>query len=291
MTLITLTGAGGEHHLLSISAAEGASGRRTPDTVLRVLPAIHPIRALRRTLRRVLGPRMVRLEDRVDREEADAFITAAVRASSPVYQGVDIERRVVDLDRVYPLSRFYSPGRFRAAKTYIKLAQRRSIELFEPTCLRHWGERDYHLALPPIVEPWSDGYAVIDGVHRLYALRERGAREATVVAVVSRALPPLPGTPGTWQSLRSERTTVQRRKKFRQFKRELFRPAASYFRSERFRFYSLPQIDRSCRRAAANLGPASDVFWCHKHRDLDRCNSRIAKGSTLTRDERPAVGR
>lgn len=278
MTILTLTDRPGDHPLLPVSAADDEpQGQAATDASARTVLGIRPIRTLRRTLRRVRGPRMVPLAERVDAEAADAFIGLAVRASSPVYRTVLIERRVVDLERVYPLSRFYSPDRFRAAKTYIELAQRRSIELFEPTCLRHWGERDYHLALPPVVEQWNDGYAVIDGVHRLYALREQGAREAMVIALLGDALPPLPATPGTWQSLNREQATVQRRKKFRQFKREHFRPAASFFRSERFSFYSLAQVDRSCRDAFANAQGTSAMFWCHKHRELDRCNSPIVR--------------
>jgi hypothetical protein len=234
--------------------------------------------------------RIIPLDALVGPRATNAFIQLAVRRSSPMYEHVEIVRRSVEFERLHPLSRLVSAERVQAVERYITLARAQSIPLFEPVCLRHPGERRYHIALPPVVEPCPEGYAIIDGVHRLRVLSGERASHVKVVSLTGVNLPPLPAQPGSWLEVGVQSKSVAQRRKFKGWKRQLFRPTASYFRSEAFAFATLTDVMAACNEAVELSQAPVGAFWCRTHARLDDCSALKVEGGSMRRHLGAAAG-
>jgi hypothetical protein len=139
--------------------------------------------------------------------------------------------------------------------------------------MRRRGERGYRVVLPPVVEQFDMGYAVVDGVHRLYALHLQAETDVSVLVVEAERLPALPSRPREWDEVHVRRRYTSRKNKFKDLRLERFRPTASYLRSNCLWFPTFAAMKAASAQALTVIDDVPTAFWCRAHGRLDQCEA------------------
>lgn len=216
--------------------------------------------------------RVVALEDLAPPEAVEALVVRTVREISSVYGDAAIAIEKIDMSRVRPLARVMNARRRDRMERYLRMLRRRHIIPYTPAAVRFRGEAAYQLALPPVLEEHGSQFAVVDGLHRLHLLFERG--DSAVVCVVIRGahLPELPSDLARWRAVRvSTNESRPQKKNFLHFRSSRFRPVGSYLRSELFQYPDLQAIADACVAALRSGGSVVSEHWCKEHGRLDDC--------------------
>jgi hypothetical protein len=203
-------------------------------------------------------------------EQFALYLDTAIRQISDYYADASISVVKVPIENVRPLSRVVEEDRYKRAKRLRRQMRLRGMSLFEPCLLRYRGEDTFRLVMPPVVERRRRNYVVVDGVHRLTVLHKsktwRGLRhfrwlhrwlnyevEVIVIEGVHK--------PAAAKSVGFNEITVPRKNgpppkknKFRNFKKEYFRPANATLSSSQFRFTSTDSFVEACQNASRRLG-------------------------------------
>ena len=199
--------------------------------------------------------RVVPLEDRDEapRNAVDAMVVRTVRATTPLYQEMQIGSEVVRLSGTYPVLLAARQERYARANAFVNLLESAAIECFVPTLLRFARERRYRLVLPPVLEAHGSRLVVMDGSHRLKALHERGMTEVRCVVVRPRDdTKALPAPPAALVELEDMHVGnyVSKGRKFEDFNKDDFRPVASQLRrSSEFEYVTVRGARAACRHA------------------------------------------
>jgi hypothetical protein len=160
-----------------------------------------------------------------------------VIARVPQYQNcrAQLSDGLVEVAHIRPLCLNVRLGRLGAACQLVQSALVNGVDLFAPVRVRPQPEAGRRLIPPPVVEVHDGRMILIDGHHRLFAVRLAGV-SAVKVVLVRGDLPELPADPVDWADVRvTADTNLPREKKFRNLRptaEGLFREMAEYIDGE-----------------------------------------------------------
>ena len=216
--------------------------------------------------------RVVPLEELAAANAVQALLTRTVREISPVYAQAAVTVEDVEMSRIRPLARVMNARRRTRMKRYLRMLGKRRITPYAPAAVRFRGEATYRLALPPVLEEHRHRFAVVDGLHRLHLLFERGDATARCVVIRGAHLPELPSDLARWRAVRlSQDDSRPPKKNFPNFRSSRFRPAGSYLRSKLLQYPDLDAIRDACIAAEHAEGLVVSEHWCREHGRLDDC--------------------
>lgn len=170
---------------------------------------------------------------------------AVVKKVSPFYQECDIKIDELSLQSIIPLAHFAQSHRLERAMSLTRLLLKQKIDVYEPVLIRN--VNSYQIVMPPLVEVTAGGMHLIDGTHRILAARQQLLDRVMVIAIFG-SLPPLPCDPSDWNAIRIVDDAKPLDEILRPLRRELFRPATSYFNGNAFKFLSKSELLEECRR-------------------------------------------
>jgi hypothetical protein len=217
--------------------------------------SLHPVKLLHGRWQRLplARIRLIPVLRTMDWGPLKAYIDESIH-QVPFYAHVAVSIERVDIGDIQPLSHVVIRSRYRKASEVTKSMYSGGVDLFEPCLLRVRGESTYQLMLPPLVEKTDTGYVVLDGVHRIKSALDGDRLPAHIIVLVIKSsaepLPPLPAAPAHWKDVHVLGSR-SRSRKFKQYKREYFRPAGALLRSKRFCFNSVGAFTAACADALA----------------------------------------
>jgi hypothetical protein len=203
---------------------------------------------LPKSLARLWQTEIVRIVDLVPSASFDAYLATTIRGISPFYSRAHVSLGSVPLDAVRPVSRVTETDRIKRAKRLLRLLRKKGYTYFEPCLVRYFGEVDYRLVLPPVVERTRRSYVVVDGVHRLATLAERSRppTEVLVIVVSDSRMPPPAAVPAAFDKVRQMDYDPGRKFKFRRLRPDLFRPTGAVLGGAAFRFATPEKFIAAC---------------------------------------------
>jgi hypothetical protein len=162
------------------------------------------------------------------------LMEAFIRSLWEPYKEASVVIRRISLGSVTPVAISVAAERLWNAGDLLRGYQAARVEPYEPVLVRDPSAMLWRVLLPPIVEWRSRGATtgdemfVLDGMHRLYTLHEKGATHVRGLTITSSQLPPLPAhTPESWRQVwQAEPRQVREEGRFCGLRRPLLRPVS-----------------------------------------------------------------
>jgi len=171
--------------------------------------------------------RVIPLQCELGRESALALESDAIRASWGPYRDAHVRGLEVCLDAIQPLARTVIRRRLWAAHLLVEALTVGKVDLFES--LVAYSEAGVRVLFPPVLEETIEGtFLVMDGMHRILAVRERRREKIFALAVRSPGLPPPPLMPCRWEDVQQVDQKPSSNVNFPGYKPHLFRATASH---------------------------------------------------------------
>jgi len=140
-----------------------------------------------------------------------------------------IELTTIPTHRIESLASYVRVSRLFFARALLEQMRARQLPLYAPVIIEYDARK--RIVIPPVVEKHGDRFILFDGTHRIWAAREVGIQELSVVCVGEVGLP-LPSIPVPWERVRVREDYYSTEENLVNFNRALFRPVTTTFNGD-----------------------------------------------------------